>query len=78
MLKRSSIEAHIGHMKNEGKLGINMLKGMLGDKINASLCGATHNLRLIIKNYPIFDWFMANISFYGQKLGLNFVAIPSC
>jgi IS5 family transposase len=75
MLKRSSVEAHIGHMKNEGRLGISMLKGVLGDKINASLCGAAHNLRLIIKNYPIFDWVTANISFHRQKFDLDFVII---
>ncbi len=45
--RRSAIEPHIGHMKNDGKLGRNYLKGLLGDKLNAILCGIGHNLRLM-------------------------------
>jgi IS5 family transposase len=45
--RRQAIEPHIGHMKNEGKLGRNFLKGRLGDAINAVLCGVGHNLKLI-------------------------------
>jgi len=45
--RRQAIEPHIGHMKNDGKLGRNYLKGRLGDEINAMLCGIGHNLRLI-------------------------------
>lgn len=47
--RRQAIEPHIGHMKNEGKLGRNYLKGKLGDKLNALLCGIGHNLRLLIR-----------------------------
>lgn len=47
--RRQAIEPHIGHMKNEGKLGRNFLKGILGDVINATLCGVGHNLKLIIR-----------------------------
>ena len=36
-------------MKNDGKLGRNYLLGTLGDAINALLCGAEHNIRLILK-----------------------------
>ncbi len=45
--RRSAIEPHIGHMKSDGKLGRNFLKGFLGDEINAILCGVGHNLRLL-------------------------------
>jgi transposase, IS5 family len=45
--RRQAIEPHIGHMKNDGKLGRNHLKGRLGDELNAILCGVGHNLRLI-------------------------------
>ena len=45
--RRQAIEPHIGHMKSEGKLGINYLKGILGDKLNTILCGIGYNLRLI-------------------------------
>ena len=40
--RRSSIEPHIGHMKNEGKLGRNYLKGILGDRLNAVLVAVGH------------------------------------
>lgn len=51
--RRQAIEPHIGHMKNDGKLGRNYLKGDLGDKFNAILCGIGHNLRLI------YNWIFA-------------------
>ena len=47
--RRSSIEPHIGHMKSDGKLSVNYLKGILGDKFNAILCAIGHNLRLITR-----------------------------
>ena len=40
----------IGHMKNDGKLGLSRLKGIVGDQINAILVGAGHNLRLILNH----------------------------
>jgi IS5 family transposase len=46
--RRSAIEPTIGHMKADGKLDRNWLKGALGDAIHAVLCGAGHNLRLIV------------------------------
>ena len=48
--RRSAIEAMIGHMKLDGKLARNHLKGALGDAIHALLCGAGHNLRLIMRH----------------------------
>ena len=47
--QRSAIEPAIGHMKNDGKLRCNWLKGCLGDAINAVLYGAGHNLRMILR-----------------------------
>jgi len=47
MKRRESIEPHIGHMKSEGKLGKNHLRGVCGDCFNSILCGVGHNLRLI-------------------------------
>jgi IS5 family transposase len=49
LLRRNALEPVIGHMKTDGKLGRNYLLGKLGDKINALLCGAGHNIRLILK-----------------------------
>lgn len=47
--RRQAIEPHIGHMKSEGKLGCNYLKGRLGDHLNAVLCAIGHNLRMILR-----------------------------
>jgi IS5 family transposase len=46
--RRSAVEPEIGHMKADGLLGRNFLKGMAGDSMNAILCGAGHNLRKIL------------------------------
>lgn len=45
--RRQAIEPHIGHMKSDGKLGRNFLKGVLGDELHALLCGIGHNMRLL-------------------------------
>jgi IS5 family transposase len=48
-LRRSSaIEPVIGHMKVDRRLDRNFLAGVRGDAINALLCGAGYNLRLIL------------------------------
>ncbi len=47
--RRSAIEAVIGHLKNDGRLGRNFLKGRDGDRINAILAGAGYNYRLVLK-----------------------------
>jgi len=36
-------------MKSDGKLSVNYLKGILGDKLNVILCAIAHNLRLITR-----------------------------
>jgi IS5 family transposase len=46
--RRSAIEPMIGHAKNDGRLGRNYLLGHDGDRINALLAAAGHNLRLIL------------------------------
>jgi transposase, IS5 family len=47
--RRSAIEPTIGHMKTDGRLSRNPLKGALGDALHAVLCGAGHNIRLLMK-----------------------------
>ena len=37
-------------MKSDGRLDRNYLKGTMGDAINALLCGAGYNLRLILNH----------------------------
>ena len=46
--RRSAIEPVIGHMKNDGHLGRNYLKGRAGDAANAILTAVGHNFRLIL------------------------------
>jgi len=66
MRQRSSIEAHISHMKNDGKLGVSFLSGLEGDKVNAIFCAVGHNLRTIINNnYLIILWVMEEICSFG-------------
>ncbi len=52
--RRSSIEPAIGHMKMDGRLARNPLKGAIGDALHAVLCGAGHNLRLILRKLRLF------------------------
>ena len=46
--RRSAIEPVIGHMKNDGHLGRNYLKGRGGDAANAILSAIGHNFRRIL------------------------------
>ncbi len=52
--RRNAIEPIIGHMKNDGLMHRNHLKGTQGDAINVILCGAGQNLRLILRHLRIF------------------------
>jgi IS5 family transposase len=52
--RRSAIEPAIGHMKSEGKLDRNWLKGAVGDAIHAVMGGAGHNLRMILRKLRFF------------------------
>jgi len=47
--RRSAIEPVIGHLKEEGHLGRNFLKGRHGDQANAVLSAIGYNFRLILK-----------------------------
>lgn len=67
--RRSAIEATIGHMKTDGRLSRNPLKGRVGDALHAVLCGAGHNIRLLLKKLRLFYgsillWVMAIINSY--------------
>ncbi len=62
---RSAIEPAIGHMKMDGRLGRNPLKGALGDALHAVMCGAGHNLRLIL----------AALRLYCARIGLSMMTI---
>lgn len=47
--KRSLVEPIIGHLKSDGYLGRNYLKGELGDKQNVMLTAVGYNFRLLLK-----------------------------
>ena len=52
--RRQAIEPVIGHLKSDGLLGRNYLKGSAGDQMNVLLSCAGHNLRLILRQLRIF------------------------
>ncbi len=51
--RRQVVEPMIGHMKSDGLLDRNWLKGALGDAMHALLCGAGHNLRMILAHLRV-------------------------
>jgi transposase, IS5 family len=61
--RRQVVEPMIGHMKTDGLLGRNWLKGALGDAMHAVLCGAGHNLRMILAHLRVLY-----CAFFGQLM----------
>ena len=51
--RRNAVEPAIGHMKNDGRLGRNFLKGIAGDAVSALLCGADYDLRKILRRLAL-------------------------
>ena len=47
--RRSAVEAVIRHLKSDGHMGRNFLKGREGDHTNAVLTAVGYNFRLILK-----------------------------
>jgi IS5 family transposase len=52
--RRQAIEPVIGHLKADGRLGRNFLKGAGGDQVNVLLSCAGHNLRLSLNRLRLF------------------------
>jgi IS5 family transposase len=69
--RRSAIEPTIGHMKSDGRLDRNPLKGALGDALHAVLCGAGHNIRLLLSLLRLFVAHLMSITlaFLRQAIG---------
>lgn len=63
--RRSAIEPAIGNMKMDGRLGRNPLKGALGDALHAVMCGAGHNLRMLV----------AALRLYCARFGVSMQAV---
>jgi len=57
-------------MKNDGRLRRNWLKGALGDEMHTMLCGASHNLRMILRAIRLFCSYC-----FASQLRLIIVAI---
>jgi len=47
--RRQVVEPMIGHMKTDGLLDRNWLRGADGDALHALMCGAGHNLRMLLR-----------------------------
>jgi IS5 family transposase len=45
---KKQLKPHIGHLKNDGKIGLCRLKAIVGDQINAVLCAASYNLKQVL------------------------------
>lgn len=54
--RRSAIEAVISHSKNECRLARNYLLGVMGDSVNAILCGCGYNIRRLLRVFIFWLW----------------------
>lgn len=69
--RRQVVEPMIGHMKADGLLDRNWLKGALGDAMHAILCGAGHNLRMILAHLRVLY-----LAFVAQLVSLLLTTAP--
>jgi IS5 family transposase len=72
--RRQAIEPVIGHLKSDGLLGRNYLKGTVGDHMNVLLSCAGHNLRLILRQLRIF-WLWILDATSGTRCSTRYVAV---
>ena len=71
--RRSAIEAVIGHMKTDGHLDRNFLKGRDGDHANAVLSAVGYNFRLVLNWLRILLRQILAVfrAIHAPKAGLN-------
>lgn len=67
MRRRNAIEPVIGHMKEDGLLERNHLAGPEGDAINAILCAAGHNFRLLEAWFRALFALLILIALHGRR-----------
>jgi transposase, IS5 family len=65
--RRQAIEPTIRLMKTDGLLAHNWLKGSEGDAIHAVLCGAGHNLRLILAHLWVLLLALIGLTRYARN-----------
>lgn len=80
--RRQAIEPVIGHLKSDGRLGRNFLKGTEGDRVNVLLSCAGHNLRLILNRLRLFclqtaAHLLAWLRLRAAPRGLSWRPVPS-
>ena len=66
--RRQAIEPIIGHLKADGKLGRNYLKGIKGNEINAVLSGAGFNVRTILNKINLIFQELFQLIFLNRNL----------
>ena len=71
--RRNSIEPIIGHLKSDGLMYRNFLKGFAGDKIHAVLCGVGLNFRKVLRKLAELRWPYVN----GRHLRLILAVLCS-
>jgi hypothetical protein len=75
--RRSAIEPQIGHMKSDGKLRRNYLKGTVGNAMNAILCAIGHNMRMILRRIKSLFVLIWTCLLRGIKIERNLDTIKS-
>jgi IS5 family transposase len=74
--RRQVVEPTIGHMKSDGLLGKNWLKGGLGDAMHAALCGAGHNLKLILAHLRVLLLALLASMLLGRRRAMRLPGSP--
>lgn len=78
--RRCAIEPIIGHLKSDNRMDKNYLKGKVGDKINALLCGCGANIRKLIAAFFLPFEFITNIreKILGYLHIIGIMKLQSC
>lgn len=69
--RRQLVEPMIGLMKADGLLGRNWLKGAEGDALHALLCGAGHDLRMILRHLRVLYCDLWGLLAMAMTLGMG-------
>jgi len=69
--RRNSIEPIIGHLKSDGLMFRNFLRGFTGDKTHAVLCGVGLNLRKVLRKLRELLWACKKERYFGLILTIS-------
>ena len=73
--RRSAIEPILGHLKADHRLKRNLLKGMLGDHINAILAGAAFNFKKILNYLKDLFYLLFQLLYFQQYFALRLTSL---